>query len=95
MGSGGHTTEMCNIVQHLSSAYTNPLFVIAETDSLSEDKVCIYYVLMLVAGWFPLFLSYRALLGPNPKGYFDSGFRALLQLCSILQLALALQRVDV
>ncbi|CAJ0571689.1 unnamed protein product, partial [Mesorhabditis spiculigera] len=39
MGSGGHTTEMCCVLENLSSAYKEFSLVIADTDQISQGKV--------------------------------------------------------
>nr|CDJ80963.1 Oligosaccharide biosynthesis protein Alg14 like domain containing protein [Haemonchus contortus] len=39
MGSGGHTTEMLELLKHLGSQYTPRCYVVADTDHMSEDKV--------------------------------------------------------
>ncbi|XP_034717818.1 UDP-N-acetylglucosamine transferase subunit ALG14 homolog isoform X1 [Etheostoma cragini] len=39
-GSGGHTTEILRLMESLSAAYTPRHYVIADTDKMSEDKIC-------------------------------------------------------
>nr|XP_057916947.1 UDP-N-acetylglucosamine transferase subunit ALG14 homolog [Doryrhamphus excisus] len=38
-GSGGHTTEMLRLMESLSAAFSPRLYVLADTDRMSEDKV--------------------------------------------------------
>ncbi|KAM8782500.1 UDP-N-acetylglucosamine transferase subunit ALG14 [Rhynchonycteris naso] len=38
-GSGGHTTELLRLLEHLSSAYSPRHYVIADTDDLSAQKI--------------------------------------------------------
>ncbi|XP_023276314.1 UDP-N-acetylglucosamine transferase subunit ALG14 homolog [Seriola lalandi dorsalis] len=39
-GSGGHTTEILRLMDSLSSAYSPRHYVIADTDRMSEEKIC-------------------------------------------------------
>ncbi|PAV82928.1 hypothetical protein WR25_00955 [Diploscapter pachys] len=39
MGSGGHTTEMINLLKEMNDAYSPRIYVIAETDQMSQQKV--------------------------------------------------------
>ncbi|CAK6973274.1 UDP-N-acetylglucosamine transferase subunit ALG14 homolog [Scomber scombrus] len=39
-GSGGHTTEILRLMESLSAAYTPRHYVIADTDRMSEEKIC-------------------------------------------------------
>ncbi|KAM4533677.1 UDP-N-acetylglucosamine transferase subunit ALG14 [Odontesthes bonariensis] len=39
-GSGGHTTEILRLMECLSAAYTPRHYVIADTDRMSEEKIC-------------------------------------------------------
>ncbi|XP_031731867.1 UDP-N-acetylglucosamine transferase subunit ALG14 [Anarrhichthys ocellatus] len=41
-GSGGHTTEVLRLMECLSAAYTPRHYVIADTDSMSEEKICTF-----------------------------------------------------
>ncbi|KAL6098196.1 alg14 [Pungitius sinensis] len=41
-GSGGHTTEILRLVQSLSAAYTPRHYVIADSDRMSEEKICTF-----------------------------------------------------
>ncbi|XP_034028470.1 UDP-N-acetylglucosamine transferase subunit ALG14 homolog [Thalassophryne amazonica] len=41
-GSGGHTTEILRLMGSLSAAYTPRHYVIAETDKMSEEKICTF-----------------------------------------------------
>ncbi|KAA8580500.1 UDP-N-acetylglucosamine transferase subunit ALG14 isoform X1 [Etheostoma spectabile] len=41
-GSGGHTTEILRLMESLSAAYTPRHYVIADTDRMSEDKICTF-----------------------------------------------------
>ncbi|XP_044196416.1 UDP-N-acetylglucosamine transferase subunit ALG14 homolog [Thunnus albacares] len=41
-GSGGHTTEILRLMESLSAAYTPRHYVIAETDRMSEEKICTF-----------------------------------------------------
>ncbi|KAM7055226.1 UDP-N-acetylglucosamine transferase subunit ALG14 isoform 2-T2 [Molossus nigricans] len=38
-GSGGHTTELLRLLEHLSSAYSPRHYVIADTDDISARKI--------------------------------------------------------
>lgn len=38
-GSGGHTTEILRLLQHLSSAYSPRHYIIADTDEMSAQKI--------------------------------------------------------
>uniref|UniRef100_A0AAV2JJ12 UDP-N-acetylglucosamine transferase subunit ALG14 n=1 Tax=Knipowitschia caucasica TaxID=637954 RepID=A0AAV2JJ12_KNICA len=38
-GSGGHTTEILRLLGSLSSAYSPRYYVVAQSDSMSEDKI--------------------------------------------------------
>ncbi|XP_016071796.1 PREDICTED: UDP-N-acetylglucosamine transferase subunit ALG14 homolog [Miniopterus natalensis] len=38
-GSGGHTTELLRLLEHLSSAYSPRHYVIADTDEISARKI--------------------------------------------------------
>ncbi|XP_022622504.1 UDP-N-acetylglucosamine transferase subunit ALG14 homolog isoform X2 [Seriola dumerili] len=40
VGSGGHTTEILRLMDSLSSAYSPRHYVIADTDRMSEEKIC-------------------------------------------------------
>ncbi|VDN38260.1 unnamed protein product [Cylicostephanus goldi] len=39
LGSGGHTTEMLELLKHMGSQYTPRWYVVADTDHMSKDKV--------------------------------------------------------
>ncbi|XP_069795177.1 UDP-N-acetylglucosamine transferase subunit ALG14 isoform X3 [Narcine bancroftii] len=39
---GGHTTEILRLVGSLSASYTPRHYVIADTDRMSEDKICAF-----------------------------------------------------
>ncbi|XP_044032420.1 UDP-N-acetylglucosamine transferase subunit ALG14 homolog isoform X2 [Siniperca chuatsi] len=39
-GSGGHTAEILRLMECLSAAYTPRHYVIADTDRMSEEKIC-------------------------------------------------------
>ncbi|KAG7219569.1 hypothetical protein INR49_018996 [Caranx melampygus] len=39
-GSGGHTSEILRLMDSLSSSYSPRHYVIADTDQMSEDKIC-------------------------------------------------------
>lgn len=39
IGSGGHTTEMIEALSALGGAYNPRIYVLAETDRMSEQKV--------------------------------------------------------
>ncbi|XP_028666947.1 UDP-N-acetylglucosamine transferase subunit ALG14 homolog isoform X1 [Erpetoichthys calabaricus] len=39
-GSGGHTTEILRLMESLSPCYNPRHYVIAETDTMSKDKIC-------------------------------------------------------
>ncbi|XP_018609679.2 UDP-N-acetylglucosamine transferase subunit ALG14 isoform X2 [Scleropages formosus] len=39
-GSGGHTTEILRLMESLSASYSPRHYVIADTDHMSEDKIC-------------------------------------------------------
>ncbi|XP_028290172.1 UDP-N-acetylglucosamine transferase subunit ALG14 [Gouania willdenowi] len=39
-GSGGHTSEMLRLMDSLSPSYSPRHYVIADTDRMSEDKIC-------------------------------------------------------
>ncbi|XP_078136869.1 UDP-N-acetylglucosamine transferase subunit ALG14 isoform X1 [Sander vitreus] len=41
-GSGGHTTEILRLMESLSAAYTPRHYVIADTDRMSEEKICTF-----------------------------------------------------
>ncbi|CAN9506536.1 unnamed protein product [Ophioblennius macclurei] len=41
-GSGGHTSEILRLMDSLSAAYTPRHYVIADTDKISEDKICFF-----------------------------------------------------
>ncbi|XP_029004319.1 UDP-N-acetylglucosamine transferase subunit ALG14 homolog [Betta splendens] len=41
-GSGGHTTEILRLMECLSSAYTPRHYVIADSDKMSEEKICTF-----------------------------------------------------
>ncbi|XP_068160172.1 UDP-N-acetylglucosamine transferase subunit ALG14 isoform X2 [Antennarius striatus] len=41
-GSGGHTSEILRLMECLSAAYTPRHYVIAETDRMSEEKICVF-----------------------------------------------------
>ncbi|XP_068565567.1 UDP-N-acetylglucosamine transferase subunit ALG14 [Cebidichthys violaceus] len=41
-GSGGHTTEVLRLMESLSAAYTPRHYVIADTDRMSEEKICTF-----------------------------------------------------
>ncbi|KAK9528048.1 hypothetical protein VZT92_014549 [Zoarces viviparus] len=41
-GSGGHTTEVLRLMECLSAAYTPRHYVIADTDRMSEEKICTF-----------------------------------------------------
>ncbi|XP_063283372.1 UDP-N-acetylglucosamine transferase subunit ALG14 homolog [Pelobates fuscus] len=38
-GSGGHTTEMLRLLSNLSTAYSPRYYVLAETDTMSEERI--------------------------------------------------------
>lgn len=40
--SGGHTTEIIRLMESLSAVYTPRHYVIADTDRMSEDKICTF-----------------------------------------------------
>ncbi|XP_069497375.1 UDP-N-acetylglucosamine transferase subunit ALG14 isoform X2 [Ambystoma mexicanum] len=39
-GSGGHTSEILRLLSCLSHAYSPTHYVVAESDTMSEDKIC-------------------------------------------------------
>lgn len=39
---GGHTTEMLRLMGSLSAVYSPRLYVLAETDGMSEEKICAF-----------------------------------------------------
>ncbi|KAI0209513.1 UDP-N-acetylglucosamine transferase subunit ALG14-like protein [Lamellibrachia satsuma] len=39
VGSGGHTTEMLRLLEHVSSVYSPRYYVMADTDAMSEEKI--------------------------------------------------------
>ncbi|XP_032948210.1 UDP-N-acetylglucosamine transferase subunit ALG14 homolog isoform X2 [Rhinolophus ferrumequinum] len=39
VGSGGHTTEILRLLEHLSSAYSPRHYIIADTDEMSAQKI--------------------------------------------------------
>ncbi|XP_068098687.1 UDP-N-acetylglucosamine transferase subunit ALG14 isoform X1 [Hyperolius riggenbachi] len=39
-GSGGHTTEILRLLSSLTKSYSPTHYVLAETDKMSEDKIC-------------------------------------------------------
>ncbi|XP_008297800.1 UDP-N-acetylglucosamine transferase subunit ALG14 [Stegastes partitus] len=41
-GSGGHTTEILRLMECLSSSYTPRYYVIADTDKMSQEKICTF-----------------------------------------------------
>ncbi|XP_026147779.1 UDP-N-acetylglucosamine transferase subunit ALG14 [Mastacembelus armatus] len=41
-GSGGHTMEILRLMECLSAAYTPRYYVIADTDKMSEEKICTF-----------------------------------------------------
>ncbi|XP_030612858.1 UDP-N-acetylglucosamine transferase subunit ALG14 [Archocentrus centrarchus] len=41
-GSGGHTTEILRLLEYMSAAYTPRHYVIADTDRMSEEKICTF-----------------------------------------------------
>ncbi|XP_031163655.1 UDP-N-acetylglucosamine transferase subunit ALG14 homolog isoform X2 [Sander lucioperca] len=41
-GSGGHTTEILRLMESLSAAYSPRHYVIADTDTMSEEKICTF-----------------------------------------------------
>ncbi|KAM9332860.1 UDP-N-acetylglucosamine transferase subunit ALG14 [Pholidichthys leucotaenia] len=41
-GSGGHTSEILRLMECLSAAYTPRHYVIADTDRISEEKICAF-----------------------------------------------------
>ncbi|XP_078018910.1 UDP-N-acetylglucosamine transferase subunit ALG14 isoform X2 [Epinephelus lanceolatus] len=41
-GSGGHTTEVLRLMECLSAAYTPRHYVIADSDRMSEEKICTF-----------------------------------------------------
>ncbi|XP_039983256.1 UDP-N-acetylglucosamine transferase subunit ALG14 homolog isoform X4 [Xiphias gladius] len=41
-GSGGHTTEILRLMECLSAAYKPRHYVIADTDRMSEEKICTF-----------------------------------------------------
>ncbi|GLD54921.1 UDP-N-acetylglucosamine transferase subunit ALG14 homolog, partial [Lates japonicus] len=41
-GSGGHTTEILRLMESLSAAYTPRHYIIADTDRMSEEKICTF-----------------------------------------------------
>nr|XP_004572134.2 UDP-N-acetylglucosamine transferase subunit ALG14 homolog isoform X1 [Maylandia zebra] len=41
-GSGGHTTEVLHLLQCMSAAYTPRHYVLADTDRMSEEKICTF-----------------------------------------------------
>ncbi|KAM9337066.1 UDP-N-acetylglucosamine transferase subunit ALG14 [Symphorus nematophorus] len=42
VGSGGHTSEILRLMESLSAAYTPRHYVIADTDRMSEEKICTF-----------------------------------------------------
>ncbi|KAM3593175.1 uncharacterized protein V6R79_007209 [Siganus canaliculatus] len=42
VGSGGHTSEMLRLMECMSAAYTPRYYVIADTDKMSEEKICTF-----------------------------------------------------
>ncbi|XP_036073349.1 UDP-N-acetylglucosamine transferase subunit ALG14 homolog isoform X2 [Oryzias melastigma] len=46
-GSGGHTTEILRLLDSLPAAYAPRHYVIADTDKMSEEKVCTFESLKL------------------------------------------------
>ncbi|CAI2351014.1 unnamed protein product [Caenorhabditis sp. 36 PRJEB53466] len=38
LGSGGHTTEMLELVKHFGDEFNERTYIIADTDTISEDK---------------------------------------------------------
>lgn len=42
MGSGGHTTEMIKLLEQLGQEFHPRIYVIADTDSMSEAKVSFF-----------------------------------------------------
>ncbi|CAI4223983.1 unnamed protein product [Auanema sp. JU1783] len=42
LGSGGHTTEMLELLKHFDEKYSPRVYVIAETDKMSETKMSQY-----------------------------------------------------
>ncbi|KAF7213578.1 UDP-N-acetylglucosamine transferase subunit ALG14 [Nothobranchius furzeri] len=41
-GSGGHTTEILRLMEHLSAAYSPRHYVVADTDRMSVEKICTF-----------------------------------------------------
>ncbi|XP_068604190.1 UDP-N-acetylglucosamine transferase subunit ALG14 [Brachionichthys hirsutus] len=41
-GSGGHTSEILRLMECFSAAYTPRHYVIADTDRISEEKICTF-----------------------------------------------------
>ncbi|XP_071756278.1 UDP-N-acetylglucosamine transferase subunit ALG14 [Centroberyx gerrardi] len=41
-GSGGHTTEILRLMESLSRSYRPRHYVIADTDKMSEEKICTF-----------------------------------------------------
>ncbi|XP_029934649.1 UDP-N-acetylglucosamine transferase subunit ALG14 [Myripristis murdjan] len=41
-GSGGHTTEILRLMESLSPSYRPRHYVIADTDKMSEEKICTF-----------------------------------------------------
>ncbi|XP_070709227.1 UDP-N-acetylglucosamine transferase subunit ALG14 [Pempheris klunzingeri] len=41
-GSGGHTSEILRLMESLSAAYTPRHYVVADTDRMSEEKICTF-----------------------------------------------------
>lgn len=40
--AGGHTTEILRLMECLSAAYAPRHYVIADTDKMSEEKICTF-----------------------------------------------------
>ncbi|KAK2183319.1 hypothetical protein NP493_315g01026 [Ridgeia piscesae] len=39
VGSGGHTTEMLRLLEHVSNTYSPRFYIMADTDKMSEEKI--------------------------------------------------------
>nr|XP_033771825.1 UDP-N-acetylglucosamine transferase subunit ALG14 homolog isoform X1 [Geotrypetes seraphini] len=41
-GSGGHTTEILRLLGSLSQSYSPMHYIVADSDKMSEDKICLF-----------------------------------------------------
>lgn len=39
LGSGGHTTEMLELIKHFGDEFNERTYIVADTDTISKDKV--------------------------------------------------------